>query len=26
VYPSREQRALYELGIRGKLLDYALQN
>ena len=26
VYPSREQRALYQLGIRGKLLDYALQN
>jgi CubicO group peptidase (beta-lactamase class C family) len=26
VYPSREQRALYKLGIRGKLLDYALQN
>ena len=26
VYPSREQRELYKLGIRGKLLDYALQN
>ena len=26
VYPTRKQRALYKLGIRGKLLDYALQN
>jgi len=25
VYPTRDQRALYTLGIRGKLLDYALQ-
>ena len=26
VYPTRKQRALYKLGISGKLLDYALQN
>lgn len=25
VYPTREQKALYELGIRGKILDVALQ-